>query len=769
MGKRKDKTKWSQVNVEGWCKDNFGATDRPVSSLRGGGRKRQGGRGRGRSCCAGPRLLRRLSTTNEIEQQIIEEFCCEGNDLPSNPGFTKIRSKNLDVIFKRDLYGRKEEESPSISSPLTAAVYGVQHIKLKEEKEKNEENGSTMLSQNASTGCDAVNSFSKLDVDEIPEFRPRTGAISSQLSRSPNDSGYCSSLQESVLQDCPAGVSVPSTQFYLYSPLGHALIPCEEIVITNPVLMTPEGPVCPGPTKAYVAYPVQGPQGRGYITQSFSPPALLPPPPSQSSLQPGQQEGSLQCPVSVESEAEAQKQKPRTEEMPSHESAMHNYYTPGSCSEVVQQDMKALSVNPAVSPSDSAHVQYSSRGAAAGQVYIPGLPDHALLAGAKKPRKKRRRRLKQKSSGAGSSPVPASSDDAISPHDIDTDKSDEGHNELNLTDDLANFLVNPPVDDENIFTPSSSPCIRAEANLQEEAMEEISIKVKEKFSTLLPLMEPNHQIMNSRDVGKFKEPPTYKEVVQANLPEPEEKKCPTKNKCEFKRPLSRNVSNPNTELYERTENLKQSKSRKPRRRKNREFFKESEESTVLSIHEIETKTEESDSRTAIPCEEKHESTIFEVLEPSSNKQEKEMEENESLPVQRQEIQKPIKRSRRKKKSQIDDSTQVQRVLVCDQKVDVMSFMKSDERMSEAATGEGASCCSLVGTGMVVRVRELGHGMERGELHLRRPFNGRYTPPQRVVRNERAEEKVSAVTSKIADCNDEGCVRDSLDDDIMELD
>ena len=206
------------------------------------------------------------------------------------------RSKNLDVIFKRDLYERKEEESPSISSPLTAAVYGVQHIKLKENKE---ENDSMMLSQNAATGCDAVNSFSKLDVDEIPEFRPRT-AISSQLSRSPNDSGYCSSLQESVLQDCSAGVSVPSTQFYLYSPLGQALIPCEEIVITNPVLMTPEGPVCPGPTKAYVAYPVQGPQGRGYITQSFSPPALPPPPPSQSCLQPGQQEGR-QCPVSVTS------------------------------------------------------------------------------------------------------------------------------------------------------------------------------------------------------------------------------------------------------------------------------------------------------------------------------------------------------------------------------------------------------------------------------------------------------------------------------------
>ena len=102
------------------------------------------------------------------------------------------------------------------------------------------------------------------------------------------------------------------------------------------------------------------------------------------------------------------------------------------------------------------------------------------------------------------------------------------------------------------------------------------------------------------------------------------------------------------------------------------------------------------------------------------------------------------------------------------KVGVMSFYNSDQRMSEAATAGGVSCGSA-GTGLVVMVRELGHGMERGELHLRRPFNGHYIPPQRVVKQECAEENVSAVASKIADHNDEGCVGDSLDDDIMELD
>merc|ERR1719481_1141952 len=36
--------------------------------------------------------------------------------------------------------------------------------------------------------------------------------------------------------------------------------------------MSSDCPVYTGPTNVYLAYPVQGPDGRGYITQSFTPP-----------------------------------------------------------------------------------------------------------------------------------------------------------------------------------------------------------------------------------------------------------------------------------------------------------------------------------------------------------------------------------------------------------------------------------------------------------------------------------------------------------------
>merc|ERR1711892_279171 len=63
----------------------------------------------------------------------------------------------------------------------------------------------------------------------------------------------------------------PRPNLYLYSPKNNTLIPCEEIVVPNPV-MSADGPVYSGPTNIYLAYPVQGPDGRGYITQPFTPP-----------------------------------------------------------------------------------------------------------------------------------------------------------------------------------------------------------------------------------------------------------------------------------------------------------------------------------------------------------------------------------------------------------------------------------------------------------------------------------------------------------------
>merc|ERR1712198_774256 len=58
---------------------------------------------------------------------------------------------------------------------------------------------------------------------------------------------------------------------YLYSPSNNTLIPCEEIIIPNPVVSTETGETAgyTGPTNIYLAYPVQGPDGRSYITQPF--------------------------------------------------------------------------------------------------------------------------------------------------------------------------------------------------------------------------------------------------------------------------------------------------------------------------------------------------------------------------------------------------------------------------------------------------------------------------------------------------------------------
>merc|ERR1719233_1213041 len=119
-----------------------------------------------------------------------------------------------------------------------------------------------------------------MDPSEIPEFKP-TGPKAADIEG--ETSGHTSPFYGNY-STYPAGYNQdynytqPQTQqapprpnLYLYSPSNNTLIPCEEIIIPNPV-MSPEGPVYSGPTNIYLAYPVQGPDGRGYITQPFTPP-----------------------------------------------------------------------------------------------------------------------------------------------------------------------------------------------------------------------------------------------------------------------------------------------------------------------------------------------------------------------------------------------------------------------------------------------------------------------------------------------------------------
>ena len=139
--------------------------------------------------------------------------------------FFLLRSKNLDIIFKRDFYKKKLMMSSS-----------------------------GFFYDGDSTSCQSSAIFDQLDLDEIPEFRPRGGSFNTSLG---NDSGYSSSFQE-VQPPLPSQyIPQPLPQFYLYSPGANTLIPCEEIIISKTVL-GPGGPLYQNPTKAYVAYPVQG-------------------------------------------------------------------------------------------------------------------------------------------------------------------------------------------------------------------------------------------------------------------------------------------------------------------------------------------------------------------------------------------------------------------------------------------------------------------------------------------------------------------------------
>ena len=125
--------------------------------------------------------------------------------------------------------------------------------------------GSFVYSDSTDKSCPW--SFDQMDPNDIQEFKPLDSII--EPSSVDIDSGRTSPFYVNHLpQEYEAP---PHANLYLYSPSNNTLIPCEEIIIPNPV-MSPEGPVYSGPTNIYLAYPVQGPDGKGYITQPFATP-----------------------------------------------------------------------------------------------------------------------------------------------------------------------------------------------------------------------------------------------------------------------------------------------------------------------------------------------------------------------------------------------------------------------------------------------------------------------------------------------------------------
>merc|ERR1711892_1468816 len=247
-------------------------------------------------------------------------------------------------------------------------------------------------------------------------------------------------------------------------------IPCEEIVVPNP-LMSADGPVYSGPTNIYLAYPMQGPDGRGYITQPFTPPGSYMSQGS-ASYSPSMSYDGTNCYSSTphtlnsgrDSGWSTQPASPpppgnlhpphATNDIPySHLSHTEGYYDPLPSHSATENSSnlitsKSVTTNPAAPQEPRQTVPY-----------IPGLSLESANNAHKKSPKRRKKKTKQEPSNEDSDNLKSSS-----PDEIDNLKANyiqhertgecfmeapvEPIHEIHLTDALADFLVNPPTDQE---------------------------------------------------------------------------------------------------------------------------------------------------------------------------------------------------------------------------------------------------------------------------------------------------------------------------------
>jgi len=457
MGRRRDKVRWSQVDLNQDKRYPVSISPHQEAHHNKSGSEpprvwRQ--QHRRHSSSLAPRFAK-----NSTRSEAIKESDCSVEELPD--GYIKIRSKNLDIIFKKEFYHKRMME---------LQVRGITpNIKSQVKEETNEANLSTSSSINipdnsgdpASFTVGSMPSFIDLDLDEIPEFRPRLGTDVGSI----NDSGYSSSFQESFCFDkqyyppqpqClppqgpvflppphlpPPVPQQPMCPFYLFSAATNTLIPCEEVLVSQS-LETPGGPIFQGHTKAYVAYPVQGPEGRGYIMQPFAPPPELSSSPEREKIA-----GNSEMVKEVEGEYESFKEI-------LVKSASQN--KPGE---------KTRKIDHVILPN----------------VYIPGLPPSEM-----KVKKKRKKKPKAKSDQAYSmkASLPSSSEsDAKEFEPVNYQQApvseelfdfttEEAVNEINLTDDLTNSLLNPPTEDDEI---ESSALAREIINLVDEDLSPVEV------------------------------------------------------------------------------------------------------------------------------------------------------------------------------------------------------------------------------------------------------------------------------------------------------
>jgi len=459
MGKRKQRVRWCVVDGLKWSNNEdesspegsvsgkvTGSYPAGTGSSNGPGSYNVGPHRRSSQSWihngVAPRFERRSQAGNR--QVYYDGEYCDAEEMPN--GFTKIRSKNLDILFKREYYEQKlcQPRPKDYEHPATKETAADEEVTATEQLDPRGEVAPDVQPTSADfKSFKSSKSLDQIDPSEIREFRPMnsvTETDSEQLN-SGEQSPYYPPYYDQQQQQSGGGYNYspapPRPNLYLYSPSNNTLIPCEEIVIPNPV-MGSEGPVYPGPTNIYLAYPVSGPDGRGYITQPFSPP--LPTDyvsyPSYSpsiSLDGSQYQSST--PQTPNSGQDSGSSTQPTSPPPLVNFHPANWFQPAE---------------PEVSKETGEHIGKERRNSVNRNEtptvqYIPGLP---LDSTPKKSQKKKKK--KKPVSGAGGQRDSVSSESELCRiyGSMEDTYSASQVVEVNLTDSLADCMVNPPTDPE---------------------------------------------------------------------------------------------------------------------------------------------------------------------------------------------------------------------------------------------------------------------------------------------------------------------------------
>lgn len=221
-----------------------------------------------------PRFERSKNHANDYEL----DSNCETEELPN--GFTKIRSKNLDVLFRKDYYAQRmlsttsssavssEAGEPPVEDDLDVINVSEAVAEENEEEIEAEERAEQQLKEATPPPKEEMKkatpppsqSKSKINSNATPFYPARyVNPVSSYGGVAAGASTSSSTTVSSAAggsANAPNAGSGNRPNLFLYSPTSNTMIPCEEIIIPNAIV--PGSDVYQGPSNIYLAFPMEG-------------------------------------------------------------------------------------------------------------------------------------------------------------------------------------------------------------------------------------------------------------------------------------------------------------------------------------------------------------------------------------------------------------------------------------------------------------------------------------------------------------------------------